>query len=164
MPGRAACQSRSRLGAPAVQSASPMNELLRNCSNCGGRIEHAADGRSIACPYCGSGASVSIDPRALAAGIAADAKSLHAGFDRLLEVFRSTLPDRTAVHESGMLFKKVTGFDIELEEFTFRMKRESGRVIAQCVTTVRGITLKTETMSLEQWVTALAEKLSAMAG
>jgi len=141
-----------------------MNETLRNCSNCGGRIEHAADGRSIACPYCGSGASVSIDPRALAAGIAADARSLHAGFDRLLEVFRSTLPDRTAVHESGMLFKKVTGFDIELEEFTFRMKRESGRVVAQCVTTVRGITLKTETMSLEQWVTALAEKLSAMAG
>ena len=141
-----------------------MNDMLRHCSNCGGRIEQSADGRKISCPYCGSGTAVSIDPRALAAGLASDAQSLHAGFEHLLQVFRSTLPDRTVVHESGLLFKKVHGFDVELEEFTFRMKREGGRVVAQCVTTVRGITLKTETLPLEEWVRALAEKLSAMAG
>lgn len=136
---------------------------LRNCSNCGGRIAQSADGRVVACMHCGSSVSVAVDPRALAAGIAGDAKSLHAGFDHLLNVFRQTLPEHTTVHESGVLFKKVTGFDVVLDEFTFRLKREGAKLHAHRMTTVRGITLKTEEMPLEAWVSALAEKLSEMA-
>ncbi len=121
-----------------------------------------ADGRVVACPYCGSSNSVTIDPRALAAGLAGDAASLQAGFERLLDVFRQALPDRTTVHESGLLFKKVTSFDVVLDELTFRLSRAS-RVEAQKITIVRGITLKSETLPLEQWLTELAEKLSSMA-
>ncbi len=141
-----------------------MTYPLRNCSNCGGRFAQSADGRVVSCIYCGSTNSVAIDPRALAAGIAADSKTLHAGFDRLLTIFRETLPSETTVHESGLLSKKVTAFDIVLDEFTFRLTRSGNRLIAQRIATVRGITLKTETMSLEAWIGALAEKLSEMAG
>lgn len=136
---------------------------VRNCSNCGGRLAPSADGRMVACPYCGSSNSVTIDPRALAAGLAGDAAALHAGFERLLDTFRQTLPDRTTVHESGLLFKKVTGFDVVLEELTFRLSRASSRVEAHRITIVRGITLKNEALPIEEWLTALAEKLSTMA-
>jgi hypothetical protein len=137
---------------------------VHSCSGCGGRLSASADGRVVACPYCGSSESVAIDPRALAAGLAGDHAALHAGFERLLDVFRQTLPSHTTVRESGMLFKKVSGFDVVLDETTFRLTRHSGKLEATRVTTVRGITLKNETLPLEEWLTALAEKLSAMAG
>ena len=140
-----------------------MNEILHNCRNCGGRVESSADGRVVACRYCGSSSSATVDPHALAAGIAADTRTVHAGFDRLLAIFRETLPAETTVIESGLLFRKVTAFDVVLGESTFRLTRSAGKVIAHRVMTVRGITLKTETLSLEAWVTALAEKLSEMA-
>jgi hypothetical protein len=141
-----------------------MNDLLRNCSNCGGRFAPSADGRVVACVYCGSTSSVAVDPRALAAGIAVDAKTLNAGFDGLLATFRETLPSQTVVRESGLLFKKVSGFDVALGDLTFRLQRDGDKLVAQRVATVRGITLKTETMSLEAWIAALAEKLAEMAG
>jgi hypothetical protein len=136
---------------------------LRNCTNCGGRFAPSADGRVIACIYCGSTSSVAIDPRALAAGIAIDAKTLHAGFDALLKTFRETLPAETTVTESGLLFKKVTGFDVALGDFTYRLTRNGDKLLAHRIATVRGITLKTETMSLEAWIAALAEMLAEMA-
>ncbi len=136
---------------------------FRNCSNCGGRLAPSADGRLVSCVYCGSSNSVAIDPGALASSLAGDSAALHAGFERLLDTFRQTLPDRTTVRESGMLFKKISGFDVVLDEFTFRLSRKDGRVEAQRIVTVRGITLKTETVPLEEWVTSLAEKLSSMA-
>ncbi len=136
---------------------------FRNCGNCGGRLAPSADGRLVGCAYCGSAKSVAIDPQALAASLAGDSATLHAGFDRLLDVFRQTLPDRTTVRESGLLFKKLSGFDVVLEELTFRMSRSGSKIEAHRIMTVRGITLKTETMSLEEWLTSLAEKLSSMA-
>jgi hypothetical protein len=141
-----------------------MSNPLRNCTNCGGRFAQSADGRVVSCIYCGSTSSVAIDPRALAAGIALDSKTVHAGFDKLLAIFRETLPTDTTVHESGLLFKKVTAFDVVLDEFAFRLSRNGDKLVAQRIATVRGITLKTETMPLEAWITALAEKLSEMAG
>jgi len=107
---------------------------------------------------------VAIDPRALAAGLAGDNAALHAGFERLLDVFRQTLPSHTTVRESGLLFKKVSGFDVTLDEYVFRLTKTNGKLEALRVTTVRGITLKNEPMPLEEWLMALAEKLSAMAG
>jgi hypothetical protein len=140
-----------------------MSNPLRNCSNCGGRVAQSADGRVVSCVYCGSASSVAIDPRALAAGITVDSKTVHDGFDRLLKIFQETLPSETTVNESGLVFKNVTGFDVTLDEFTFRLARSGKKLVAQRIATVRGITLKTETMGLEAWITALAEKLSEMA-
>ena len=68
------------------------------------------------------------------------------------------------MNESGLVFKNVTGFDVTLDEFTFRLTRSGRKLVAQRIATVRGITLKTETMGLETWITALAEKLSELAG
>lgn len=136
---------------------------VRSCSGCGARLSATPDGRTVACPYCGSASSVAIDPRALAAGLAGDAAAVHAGFERLVEIFRQTLPAHTTVRESGLLFKKVSAFDVVLEEYTFRLSRGGARVEAVRITTVRGITLKNEPMHLEEWLTALAEKLSVMA-
>ena len=121
------------------------------------------DGRTIACQYCGSSSSVTVDPRALAASIAVDSKAVHAGFDRLLATFRETLPDETTVYESGVFVKKPHAFDVALGEHTFRLTRNGAKLVAQRITTVRGIILKTETLSLQEWITQLAETLSQMA-
>lgn len=118
----------------------------------------------MACHYCGSSVSVTVDPRALAAGISADSQAIHAGFEKLLATFLETLPCETSVRESGLFTKKVTGFDVILEEFTFRLTRTGSRLHAERITTIRGITLKTEALGLEAWLTSLAEKLSEMAG
>jgi hypothetical protein len=141
----------------------PMSDLLRNCGSCGGRFAQSADGRVVACMYCGSTSSVAVDPRALAAGIAVDAKTLSAGFEGLLAIFQQTLPQQTTVSRSGLLFKKVNGFDVTLDELTFRLTRSGDKLVAQRVATVGGIRLKTETMPLEAWITALAEQLAEMA-
>jgi hypothetical protein len=148
--------------APELQS-SEMSSSLSNCSNCGGRISRSGDGRTIACNYCGSSESVSIDPRALASGIMSDSKSLHAGFDHLLATFRQTLPEQTVVEQSGLLFKKATAFSVTLGDYTFRLSRDGSRLVAKRIMTVRGITLKTEPLSLEEWLTSLAEQLAGMA-
>lgn len=140
-----------------------MRTMLRNCSNCGGRVETGADGRTVACVYCGSSSTVAIDPRALAAGIMSDAKSLDAGFERLLRTFEETLPAHTTTYREGMLYRKITGFDVILDELTFRLARENGKLVAKQIATVRGITLKTETLALDAWIHSLAEKLSSMA-
>ena len=140
-----------------------MHEVLHNCRNCGGRVQQSADGRTVACHYCGSSVSVTVDPRALAAGISADSRTVHAGFDRLLATFRETLPVETSVRESGLFSKKITGFDVALDEFTYRLTRSGSRLQADRITTIRGIALKTDPMSLEAWLTSLAEKLSEMA-
>jgi len=63
-----------------------------------------------------------------------------------------------------MLFKKVSAFDVALDEYVFRLSRGKTHLEAVRITTVRGITLKNEAMQREEWLTALAEKLSAMAG
>ena len=141
-----------------------MNGTLHNCSNCGGRLTQSPDGRAVSCGYCGSSASVAVDPRALAAGIGLDAKTQHEGFHHLLKVFSDTLPSQTTTHQTGMLFKKVTGFDVALGEQTFRLTLQEKSVIAQRMATVRGITIKTETLSLESWVASLAHTLAEMAG
>jgi len=137
---------------------------VTNCSNCGGRLEHSPDGRLVACVYCGSSSTVAVDPHALASSIAADARSLHAGFEGLLAIFRDTLPAQTVVTQSGMLFKKPTGFAVTLDELTFQLQRHGEQVIATRAATVGGIRLKTETLALEAWLRALAEKLAEMAG
>ena len=146
-----------------MSKSNVMSNTLQNCSNCGGRMAHAPDGRSVSCVYCGSGSVIAVDPRALAAGIAVDSKSVHAGFEKLLVTFRETLPSETTVYESGLFVKKPHSFDVTLDEFKFRLTREGQKLIAQRVTIAGGITLKTETMNLEAWITALAEKLSEMA-
>lgn len=126
-------------------------------------MESSPDGRVVACVYCGSSESVAIDPRALAAGFARDAASLHQSFDHLAAIFEETLPEHTTVHRSGLFTKKVDGFEVGLEELTFRMKRHGKKVEGERVTTVRGITLRTDRLDLDEWLTALASKLSDMA-
>ena len=51
-----------------------------------------------------------------------------------------------------------------LGDFTYRLSRNGNRLAAQRIATVRGIKLKTETLSLEAWIAALAEMLAEMAG
>jgi hypothetical protein len=106
---------------------------------------------------------MAVDPRALAAGIAVDAGTLNAGFEGLLTIFQQTLPTQVTVTTSGFLVKKVSAFEVTLDEFGFRLNREGSKLIAQRVATVGGIRLKTETMPLETWIRALAEKLADMA-
>ena len=141
-----------------------MSGNVSNCANCGARLDHSADGRVVACAYCGSATSVAVDPHALAASIAADARTVAAGFDGLLSIFRQTLPAQTVVMETGLVFKKVTAFDVSLDEYTFRLSRQGEQLIAQRATTVGGIRLRNETLPLEAWLRSLAEKLAEMAG
>lgn len=140
-----------------------MTGALSNCSNCGGRLTASADGRAVSCVYCGSSAVASIDPAALAAGISMDSKSVHQGFDTLLATFRDTFASNTTIYEKGLFKKEAHAFDVTLDESTFRLSRHGHKLTAERITIVRGITLKNETMPLEAWLRALAEKLSEMA-
>jgi len=142
--------------------ATRMSTSLTNCANCGAQLAPNT-ASSVACEYCGSTTVVSIDPRALASTFTMDSSSLHAGFDRLLGVFQETLPTETTVHRSGLFVKNAHSFDVALDPFTFRLTRDGKKITAHRITTIRGISIKNETMAIEMWIAALAEKLSEMA-
>lgn len=145
-----------------VQSKRVSNSL-RNCWNGGGRIAMSSDGRVAACVYCGSANAWPSIPARAGCGNRHRFQNDARRFRPSAEDFRETLPSETTVHESGLLFKNVTAFDVVLGEFTFRLSRKRKKLVAQRIATVRGIKLKTETMSLEAWIAALAETLAEMA-
>jgi uncharacterized Zn finger protein (UPF0148 family) len=144
----------------------PMTQGFEKCSNCGAPLESSSDGRAVRCPYCGAGGARAIDPGALAASLRSEARSVQELYETLARRFEEQFPERTVVRRSGGLFsqKRVEELVLTLDGAVFRMKRHGNGVIAERAEIVRGITLKTEILSVEVWVLSLCEGLALMAG
>lgn len=80
----------------------------------------------------------------------------------LSEKMLAALPAETTVQRAGGLLHRdraVTALTITLGDRAWELRREQSRVLASVKTVVRGIALKTESLSLGKWLEGLAADL-----
>ena len=103
----------------------------------------------------------------LLASLRADASDAHAFLQALAVRLEGALPGQVQIDRHGSLFsreKSVKQIDLDLGEQRYSILEEGhGRLRAQRVHVVRGIALKTEDLSVDEWIQALAGRLTSLA-
>ena len=105
-------------------------------------------------------------------GVAADlAKHYNADANEFLELLakllEDALPETTEIERAGgwlARVKPVRRLEVELDEWQYALERQgSSPLRASRTRLVRGVALKTQTLSVAQWIEALGEALEARA-
>lgn len=103
----------------------------------------------------------------LAASLRADTTDLKAFLEALAVKLEGAMPDNTVVARQNKLFSRehpVREILITLDEYQYRISHEQqGPLLAQRAKVVRGIVLKTDQLSMDQWIGELAEGLARQA-
>jgi hypothetical protein len=103
----------------------------------------------------------------LAASLRADITDLKAFLEALAVKLEGAMPDQTVVERQNKLFSRehpVREILITLDEYQYRISQERpGRLQTQRAKVVRGIVLKTDQLSMDQWIGELAEGLARQA-
>ena len=103
----------------------------------------------------------------LAASLRADASDAVAFLEALATKLSGALPQRTQVERAGGLFSRahhVRRIAVRLGEWEYALVAEPGGALEASRThAVRGITLKSEPLSLDQWIDALSTDLTELA-
>jgi hypothetical protein len=102
-----------------------------------------------------------------AASLRADKTELKTFLDALAIKLEGSLPDHTKVSRLGSFFSRerpVKEIVVSLGEYQYRIGREKqGFLIAVREHMVRGIVLKTEQTTVDQWIDELSEALAQLA-
>jgi hypothetical protein len=80
--------------------------------------------------------------------------------------FELALPAQTEVERKGKLFsseKPVQRVTVRLDDRHYMLERQRAGVAASIQKVVRGVALRTDEVSLDAWLTTLAEDLNALA-
>jgi hypothetical protein len=101
-----------------------------------------------------------------AASLRADKNDLKTFLDALAIKLEGSLPEHTQVTRYGSLFSRersVKEIVVSLGEYQYRIGREKqGLLIASRAHMVRGIILKTEQTTVDQWIDELSEALAQL--
>ncbi len=130
------------------------------CTNCGAMVAPPADGRMYVCTYCQGKMLVAIDGHQIAQGMRLDFANMENFLAQLANTLHSGFSERTKIQAQGTVVHVI---EIDLEGDVFVAKREGGSVVAQHKKVVRGIALKTTTLTLDKWVAQLTESLARYA-
>lgn len=98
----------------------------------------------------------------LAAAIRADAADLKSFVEALAAKLEGALPGSVEVKRRGGLFrsgKEVQALAVTIGDDRFELGRRGSNVEASVRRQVRGITLKTEEVALDEWIDRLAQEL-----
>ena len=102
-----------------------------------------------------------------AASLRADSTDVKAFLEALATKLEGSLPNQTVVTRHSSLFSRehpVKEIIVTLGEYQYRISRErQGPLVALRAKVVRGIVLKTEQLSVEQWIDDLAGALAQTA-
>jgi len=102
-----------------------------------------------------------------ASSLRADKTELKTFLDALAVKLEGSLPDLTRVTRQGSFFSRersVKEIVVSLGEYQYRIGREKqGFLIAKREHMVRGIVLKTEHTTVDQWINELSEALAQLA-
>jgi hypothetical protein len=98
----------------------------------------------------------------LAASLRADARDLELFLEVLAAKLAAALPSGVSVERDGGLLsrKRVKSVAVELGDHHYQLARGRGGLEGRHSHQVRGITLKTEVLSVEEWITALSRHLA----
>jgi hypothetical protein len=103
----------------------------------------------------------------LAASLRADASDAVAFLEALATKLSGALPQRVQVERGGGLFSHahpVRRIAVRLGEWEYALAAEApGALAASRTHAVRGITLKSEPLSLDQWISELSAELADLA-
>ena len=102
-----------------------------------------------------------------AASLRADKNDLKTFLDVLAAKLEGSLPDHIRVTRQGSIFSRerpVKEIIVTLGEYQYRIGREKqGLLITVRAYMVRGIILKTEQITMDQWIDELSEALAQLA-
>ena len=98
----------------------------------------------------------------VAASLRADARDLAVFLEVLAVKLADALPSAVAVeHEGGLLSRKrVKRLQVQLGEHRYELARVGQELEGRRSHSVRGITLKSEVLAIEDWIVALAQHLA----
>jgi hypothetical protein len=101
----------------------------------------------------------------VAASLRADARDLTVFLEVLAGKLAGALPAGVTVeHEGGLLSRKrVKRLQVQLGEHRYELARAGSGLEGRRSHSVRGITLKTEVLAIEDWIVALAQHLAEQA-
>jgi hypothetical protein len=101
----------------------------------------------------------------VAASLRADARDLAVFLEVLAGKLAAALPSGVIVeHEGGLLSRKrVKRLQVQLGEHRYELARAGSGLEGRRSHSVRGITLKTEVLAIEDWIVSLAEHLAEQA-
>jgi hypothetical protein len=102
----------------------------------------------------------------LAASMRADAVDLKAFVEGLAAKLSQSFPSQVRVERKGGRLggkQRVRRLALKLGECEYELVNDDGAVSASRRVVVRGIALRTEALSLEQWIDAVAQELAAQA-
>ena len=109
----------------------------------------------------------SMQTELFAASLRADKNDLRTFLDALANKLEGSLPEHTKVTRHGGIFSRerpVKEILLLLGEYQYRIGREKqGMLVAARAHTVHGIVLKTEQITVDQWIIELSEALSTLA-
>lgn len=99
----------------------------------------------------------------VAASLRADVGDLSAFLPALAVKLEGALPQQCVVHRRGGHFggkKTVSAIDVDLGDTRFHVEEEHGRLVATRQKAVRGIVLKNESLTLDQWIDELSQSVT----
>ncbi len=101
----------------------------------------------------------------VAASLRADARDLGVFLEVLAGKLAGALPAAVTVeHEGGLLSRKrVKRLQVQLGEHRYELARAGSGLEGRRSHSVRGITLKTEVLAIEDWIAGLARHLAEQA-
>jgi len=102
----------------------------------------------------------------LAASLRADASDLAVFVEALASKLELSFPQSVRVERKGGMLggeKRVRRLEVELGDRRYELESERGRVDCRRRTVVRGIALKNEELTLDEWIDALSRGLAAAA-
>jgi hypothetical protein len=128
-----------------------------DCQNCGAKATPQWDGRVYVCPYCQTKVQVAIGADQIAAGFAVDLQNVDAFLARLANTLDQGFKEFSRIEANGGY---VMALEVNLEPEVFVARREGQRVVTQHKRVVRGIALKTSTLSIDRWYEMLTDALA----
>jgi hypothetical protein len=107
---------------------------------------------------------LSADIELVAASLRADASDLRIYVEQLARKLEQSFPGLCQVRRAGILGKgPVRTISLEFGDNRYELEFGNGSVTAHRSSVVRGITLKSEELGLDQWIDSLATEVSAEA-
>jgi hypothetical protein len=101
----------------------------------------------------------------VAASLRADASDLRVFVEALATKLEQSFPGRCRVQRTGLFGKgSVRQISVELGESRYELTHDEGAVLTRRLSVVRGISLKSEALGLDEWINSLAAQVVAEAG
>jgi hypothetical protein len=101
---------------------------------------------------------------AVAASLRADTGDLHVFVEALTTKLEQSFPGRCRVRRGGLLGKgSVRRISVELGDSRYELTQDERAVSTRRSSVVRGISLKSEELGLDEWIDSLAAKVVAEA-